>query len=323
MLFFKYFLFFVTIINMISKFIDFIITQNCTYKCAYCSQSKNETTDKQSADKKTINSFLNFLTKIDNDFEITLTGGEAILHPDFYYLIKEIKNLNFKINLISNLSFPIEVYQGIFNILDDNLNKFDISCHLDEIKNFNHFLDKLDDFIKLKPPSTKVKLLIPIYNIDNDKKEKIKQLEIFSKNTGIDFEYQKIRFLTTYLKDDSEFQFNIPPVSYAKYCYSGCYSCVIYPDGRAYRCYSSRFIKSNYLGNVNDYNFKLNKDKKICTQKCCTCPKPVQNEQLTNETNYFLANLTTLSNLLYLPILMIKNRKIVLEKFNQYFNLKN
>ena len=307
---------------MITKFIDFIITQNCTYKCAYCSQSKKEASSKQAADKKTINSFLNFLSKIDNDFEITITGGEAILHPDFYYIIKEIKNLNFKINLISNLSFPLEVYQGIFNILEDNLNKFDISCHLDEIKNFNNFLDKLDDFIKLKPPSTKVKLLIPIYNIDEAKKEKIKQLEIFGKNNGIEFEYQKIRFLTTYLDNEEEYPFNIPPQSYGKYCYSGCYSCVIYPNGKAYRCYSSRFIKSNYLGNINDYNFKLNKDKQICTFKCCTCPKPVLYEQLTNEENHFLANLTVLNNFLYFPIMLIKNKKIMFEKIAQYLNLK-
>ena len=93
---------------MEDKFIDFIITQSCSYSCTYCSQSKKENLVQNSADEKILQCFLNFLKTLDNDFIITITGGEALLHSNFYEFIEEIKNMGFKINLITNFSFEIE-----------------------------------------------------------------------------------------------------------------------------------------------------------------------------------------------------------------------
>ena len=42
--------------NKPKKFIDFIITQKCSYTCEYCSQSKKENKEQQDANKKTIDS---------------------------------------------------------------------------------------------------------------------------------------------------------------------------------------------------------------------------------------------------------------------------
>ena len=103
------------------KFIDFIITQKCTYRCKYCSQSKGQVAICENATSETIQAFYRLLDKIDKDFEITITGGEAMLHPDFFEIIKEVKLRGFKINLITNLSFKIEQYQKVFEILGDSL----------------------------------------------------------------------------------------------------------------------------------------------------------------------------------------------------------
>ena len=139
------------------KFIDFIITQKCTYNCSYCSQSKSCVNDKMSATTKTIDSFIKFLDKITSDFEITITGGEAILHPFFTKLISRVNEKGFKINLITNFSFDIKTYIKIFDLLKNNLNIYDISFHLDEIKNFDETLIKLDEFIHFKPDNTKLR----------------------------------------------------------------------------------------------------------------------------------------------------------------------
>ena len=37
----------------VKKFIDFIITQKCTYSCPYCSQSKSKLKEPKNANKKT------------------------------------------------------------------------------------------------------------------------------------------------------------------------------------------------------------------------------------------------------------------------------
>jgi len=309
--------------NASKKFIDFIITRKCTYKCVYCSQNKEFEDEKKSAAKSTIDAFLNFLDKIDNSYIITITGGEAILHPDFYYLINEIKKKDFKINLITNLSFPTDVYRGIFNILKENLNGFDISAHLDEISDFNKFLKKFDEFIKFKPLNCETNLFIPIFKLDKVKKDKIKKLSLLAKTNSINVKYQHIRFLDNYTPlDEAEKKFfeNEKIIeSYGRYCKSGCDSCVIYEDGNAYRCYSSRFRKSNYLGNINKYDFKLRKQKCVCSSKNCLCGKPLKYGQLENEKSTAKAALSTIYDVINMPFLIWKNRKITKAKIKQYF----
>ena len=309
--------------NEPKKFIDFIITQKCTYQCKYCSQSKLQTKTKNNADKKTIASFINFLKKIENDWEITITGGEAILHPDFFNIISNIQKLGFKLNLITNFSFDLEIYKKIFDILDEKLNRYNISFHLDEIKNFNETIHKLEKFIKLKPKNTKICFLIPIYKINKEKEEKIKIITEIAKKYDINYDFQQIRLLNKYtkisprekkyLKDKKNFK------SFSKLCNAGKTSLVIYENGEVYRCYSSRFLKSNSMGNINDKQFKLLKKSKPCTQKFCTCPKPIAYNQIQTEKNLKKALGLKIINFVFLPYYIIKNKKIIKDKLLQYF----
>ena len=55
--------------NKPQKYIDFIITQKCTYNCEYCSQSKQYNAYKHDADNKTINAFYDFLKTLDTHTE--------------------------------------------------------------------------------------------------------------------------------------------------------------------------------------------------------------------------------------------------------------
>lgn len=311
---------------MQNKFIDFIITQNCTYSCSYCSQSKKYANKKLYASKKTINSFLNFLDKIDNSFEITITGGEAILHNDFFDLIEKIKNKNFKLNLISNLSFEIDIYNKIFKILDNSLIQFSLSAHLEQIKDFQKFIEKLEKFIQNKPTKTKIVLLIPIYNIDDKKEKQIEKLIDLAQKYEIAYDFQHIRILDKYKKNskcEEKYLKNSKKISsFAKMCLAGCDSCVIYENGEVYRCYSSRFKKSNYLGNINDKNFNLNAQAKICTHKNCTCPKPLIYNQITAKSDFLSANISRFSDFIFLPFLIIKNFSIVKTKLKHLIYFK-
>lgn len=308
------------------KFIDFIITQKCTYRCEYCSQSKVQQNNYKEASKETIENFLKFLDKIEKDFEITITGGEAILHKDFYYLIKEVKNKGFNINLITNLSSEIEKYEKIFNIISDSLNRFDVSVHFDELSSFNQFIDKLEKIILIKPKTAKITLNIPIFKLNNKKTEEIKIIEDIAKNNSIKCNFQHIRILNKFIKYKEEEQkyFKNEKVvkSYAKECYAGHYSAVIYEDGSVYRCYSSRFTKTNYLGNINDKGFELNKNTLPCVFKNCTCPKPMLYDQLCNKKNYLKTFAMQAINFTYFPILLIKKIGIIKNKLEQYSKTK-
>lgn len=302
------------------KFIDFIITQKCTYNCVYCSQSKCETKNKNSANKKTLKNFLSFLDKIEKDFEITITGGEAISHPDFFDLIEKIKDKGFKINLISNFSFDIENYKKVFEILDETLINYDISFHFSEIikqyKNIDILIKKLENFLFFKPKTTSVTFLFPMYDMDNKKTNILNTLLEFAKKHEIKTTYQQIRFLDNYLDKQTKKQ-----KTFSKICYAGAKSAVIYEDGSVYRCYSSRFFKSNFLGNINDKNFKLFKKPIPCVFNSCNCPKPIIYNQLTEKKNLPLASLYRILNFVYLPFFILKNTSIIKTKILQLKNI--
>ena len=310
--------------NKPKKFIDFIITQKCTYSCKYCSQSKSETKNKNIANKKTIDSFLNFIKNLEKDWEITITGGEAILHPNFYEIISEIKKLNFKINLITNFSFSLEIYRKVFDILDNSLNRYDISFHLDEIVNFEQTLYKLEKFINLKPQNTKTTFLIPIYNIDDKKEKQIEKIIKIAKKYNINYDFQHIRFLNTYSKIKSKEEKYLnkekPNKTFSHLCFAGKYSFVIYEDGEAYRCYSSRLLKSNSLGNINNKDFKLSNKPMPCLHSYCTCPKPKLYGQITSTKKPLQTLILNIRNIFYTPALIFKKRDIIVAKIKQKLN---
>ena len=305
------------------KFIDFIITQKCTFRCKYCSQSKNQNNEQQHAKKETIDAFLKFLDKIDKEYEITITGGEALLHPIFFQLINEIAKKGFKINLITNLSFSIEKYCKIFSILSDSLNIFDISFHLDEIKNFNEYINKLKILLNLKPKLTQFRFLIPIYNLTDEKEQKINILKNLAKENNIDCEFQQIRFLNKYSKTsekEKEYIKEQITKSYSHYCYAGSLSAVIYENGECYRCYSSRFLKANYIGNIKDKNFSLLSKPKPCIHNICTCPKPKNYNQILDKKSKFFALYLKYYSLLFLPYYFVKNFNIVKIKLKHFLS---
>ena len=302
--------------NKPKKFLDFIITQKCTYKCAYCSQSKQENNNQQNATKETIEGFFALLDKLDKDFEITITGGEAILHPDFFKTIKVVKEKGFKINLISNFSFDIKIYDKIFDTLKNSLSRFDLSFHLDEIADFDSTIDKLELFLQIKPKLTHTTLLVPVFNMSKIKEEKIAKLQNISRKYGVDFDFQNIRVLNKYANKNPN-----ALKTFGRMCYAGNLSAVIYEDGECYRCYSSRFLKTNYIGNIKDSNFKLNKTPSPCVQKICTCPKPNNYNQITFDKKKLYANSLKLINLFYFPFLAIKKKEIIFQKIKQYIKL--
>ena len=305
------------------KFIDFIITQKCSYKCPYCSQSKAQTCKYNEADLETIDAFYKFLDILEKDFEITITGGEAILHPNFFEIIEQVKKRGFKINLITNLSFKIETYIKIFEILGDSLNIFDISFHLNQIQDFNKTLEKAELFIKEKLKSTKTTFFIPLYLIDKKSEQKIDKLIKLAKKHNISYSFQKIRFLDKYKKTQNEkyVSHHKKEQAFGYYCYTGSKSAVIYENGNAYGCYSSRFSKSNYLGNIKDENFKLNQFACVCTSKNCTCPKPKAYNQITNKKNYQIAIKVAFLNLINLPKAIIQNQEIIKTKIRQKLDI--
>jgi len=91
------------------NYIAIFLTFACNLKCSYCLNNF-----KQKLIKRKILSGRDFvlgLNRIDSpvDLPVTLQGGEPTLHPDFYYIVNNLKpELN--IDLLTNLQFDVDEF---------------------------------------------------------------------------------------------------------------------------------------------------------------------------------------------------------------------
>ncbi len=311
---------------------DFLITQNCNYRCPYCSQSKKFHKGKfDEATVETINSILNFIDSTCEkfDFEITVSGGEPLVHPQFFNFLEELKKRNVSVSVVSNFSFEIEKYKKIKDILGNNLKELLVSLHLSQVKNLNEFLIKVENFNNYKGSTNFLVASV----LTNENVEELKKVNSFLFERNIKFELQHLRIKNNFVEYNSaakEFISKFPITAikeksgtYSNVCLAGCNFMIVYQNGECYRCYSSRFNKVHSLGNINKKNFKLYSKPMPCLNKNCTCPKPI----LLNMVDFtskkpFLAAILTIYNSLFVPFYIVKNFRNLTEKFAQSSQLK-
>lgn len=312
-------------VEKIRPCVDFLITQKCNYRCEYCSQSKKYSKNLNHASDEVIEAFLRFLKTLDSSFEITISGGEPLCHPRFYEVLEEIKRQNLKLSVISNFSFPFENYKKIVDIMGENLVEMFVSYHSSQIKDFGEFKDKVLKFNDYKSNGAKFRVasVLSEENVQN-----LKEMAEFLKPAGIEFILQHMRIKNSYVKYSKEAEEflskNAAPEkgiklkTFGKLCHAGEKFLLIYENGEAYRCYSSRFNRAHSVGNIKDKNFRLLKCAAPCMNLKCTCPKPVKFGMLDiKRANYPLAGVFLIRNLVYLPYYVLKNFDIIKAKIEQ------
>lgn len=305
--------------------VDFLITQKCNYRCEYCSQSKKFYKNTAHSNDDTINAFLKFIKTLEPGFEITISGGEPLCHPRFFDVVQEIKNYNLKLSVISNFSHPIKDYKKIVDIMGENLAELFVSYHSSQVKDIKEFRKKIVEFNSYKPVGTS----FCVGSVLSDENYPIlKGMAEFLKENKIKFCLQHMRIKNSYVqykKEAAEFlaeNAKIEPGrvlnTFSKMCYAGYKFLLIYENGDAYRCYSSRFNKAHSLGNIKDKNFKMFNCPVPCVNTKCTCPKPISFNMLDlKHSNMSLALLYALKNAAYLPFLLLKNLDILKAKLEQ------
>ena len=312
---------------------DFLITQNCNYRCPYCSQSKKfHKGIFEQASIETINSVLSFIDKNSNkfNFEITVSGGEPLVHPEFFNFLMELKKRNAAVSIVSNFSFEIEKYIKIKDILGENFKELLVSLHLSQVKCLDEFLKKAEIFNSYKGGTNFLAASV----LTDENVSELKKVASFLKEKNIKFELQHLRIKNKFVEYSDiakEFISNFPiskikekSGTYSKICLAGVNFMIIYQNGECYRCYSSRFNKVHSLGNIKSKNFKLYSKPLPCLNKNCTCPKPI----LFNMIDYsskapVKALLLSLYNAFFIPLFIVKNFDSLKEKFIQGKNLKN
>ena len=91
--------------NYIADFLTFACNLNCSYCINYFGESKF--VKKILPGKELIKGLNRIISR--NDLPVTLQGGEPSLHPDFSYIINNIKP-ELKIDILTNLQFDVDKF---------------------------------------------------------------------------------------------------------------------------------------------------------------------------------------------------------------------
>lgn len=98
-----------------------MITNVCNNKCSYCFQEKKKTIEHIE-----LSSFIDIINKLQKIHikRLTLSGGEASLHPEFEKILNQLDNYDFEIDLFTNSILDRNTIEQINN---SSINKVYIS----------------------------------------------------------------------------------------------------------------------------------------------------------------------------------------------------
>ena len=169
---------------------------------------------------------MNFLEKIEKPYEITISGGEPLVHKKFFYLIEEIIKRGHKVSIVSNFSFNIGQYKKIKDILKDDLIELLVSLHTTEVKDIDEFLNKAKEFNEYKGNSRFIVASV----LSEENLETLKKAGEFLKENNIAFELQHMRIKNSFVKYKKE-------KSPTKSCYRRITFVFVYKSTKYSHCY--------------------------------------------------------------------------------------
>lgn len=121
------------------------LTERCNFSCHYCFQLSKRTDQLKDIDFEHL---ANFINKLEN-WELCLTGGEPLLHPNFIQLAKLIVEKNY-LSINTNLSHPSIVDDIITHITPDRVHDIFVSSHFLERKKRKLEKQLIVDMMRLK-----------------------------------------------------------------------------------------------------------------------------------------------------------------------------
>lgn len=182
--------------NDLKIYFDWDLTDWCDFECSYCyvkeSLQKDFKSDWYIKNHKDV---LFRLKTVETPFEICLTGGEPLLHPDILNILTSINQCKNSENIIlfSNLSRPLPIYKKINDL---NIDKLELlaSYHVE-------FSD--DNFIyksKILSQSEHLKYKVQVM-LHPDKKYWNKILDLIRQLISNNIEFRPVLLSSTHIFD--------------------------------------------------------------------------------------------------------------------------
>ncbi len=245
------------------NYIACFLTLECNLKCPYCinlfSRGKRHT-NKIISGKAWVEG-LNRLVCPDN-LPVTLQGGEPSLHPDFIWIIKNIKEC-LQIDILTNLSF--EVKKFIKEIPPERLLRNALYPNIRVT--YHPYYNDLDKLIKKVLIMQQTGFSIGIFGILHPKfKQEILNAQKRCLDLGVDFRTKEFlgefngRLFGTYLYPEVVGNVN------RKNCLCRTSEFIIGPDGSIYRCHHDLYKDFCAIGNLLDPTLTITDIFRQCSE---------------------------------------------------------
>ncbi|HPG29840.1 MAG TPA: radical SAM protein [bacterium] len=242
-------------VNYIGAFLTF----SCNMNCDYCINRFNSAPKSKYLTGK---EFVGGLNRIVSrpDLPVSLQGGEPSLHPDFYYIINNIKP-ELKIDILTNLSFDVKEFSK--KIKPEKLSRsapyapVRISYHPDH----SNPAELIDKIIFLQKNGFKTGIYginLPVYETQN--------LEFKKKCEDLNIDFRFKEFLGYYNGKLYGLYKYPDAVTGKKNIRVSCKpsELLINPAGDIYKCHYHLYSNSSKSGNILDENYTGDFNEHIC-----------------------------------------------------------
>ncbi len=252
------------------KYISAFLTMRCNLGCSYClnnieqSNEFSRTRFKELSGKQWVEA-LNRLVSRD-ELPVTLSGGEPFLHPDFIYIINNLKS-DLKIDILTNLYNDNLVEKFLSQVNPARLKRdapyasIRVSYHPEQMD-----ADKLIKNVKkLQDAGFSIGIWAVQYP-SSEQLQAITQMQFRCREAGIDFRLKD--FTGTYLNQLYGDYSKYPGSTLSeqlKNCLCKTSELLIGSDGNVYRCHRDLFAEENPIGNLLDDNFEIKDEFRECS----------------------------------------------------------
>lgn len=245
------------------------LTMSCTLHCSYCINRFGEV--RYQNDHLTGEQWVAGLNRLvsNGDLPVTLQGGEPSLHPDFYYILNNIKK-EMHIDILTNLEVDIDEFME--KVQPDRIKRIApyasirVSYH-PEYMDLDHLASKV---IRLQSAGYSIGIwgvLHPLYE------HEIYTAQEYCKGLGIDFRTKE--FLGKY--EGRLFgTFKYPDAcdkKVEKHAVCRTTELIIGPEGGIYRCHSDLYSGRSPVGNILDPEYEIKEIFRDCDSfgQCNPC----------------------------------------------------
>ncbi len=261
------------------KYIATFLSMRCNLNCSFCLNSLDKSKEFNRLKFKELigEQWVEALNRIQSrpEVPITFSGGEPFLHPDFIYIINNLKK-DLNIDILTNLSY-LNAVEKFLEQIDPNRIKRNapyasirVSYHPEQMGDGEKLIETVK---KLKDKGFSIGIWAVQYP-SQQQLQAITQMQFRCRDADIDF---RLKDFTGTYKEELYGDYSKYPDSVmqekTKYCLCKIPELIIGPNGNVYKCHKNLYEEEFPIGNLLDPNFELKEEFRICNKygQCHPC----------------------------------------------------